>query len=186
MKWVYFLTKNFARNKREGEEGFDKAKHREDERKRVAKIREKQKEERKLNKEMDNMYREKEILRKREQRKRKKLSEMKSKSSSITERNRKIATRKRKNNIYRLKGDREGLLLKVKMFTNENRRLKRKLNSPMIEESSENEKEVDVSKEILQNVSPAGKKRALKRLKICAKSSTTRKQLRLDKITLDK
>ena len=82
------------------------------------------------------------------------------------------------------------MLLKVKIMRNENRRLKRKLENNSLGNISDvdavNDSDnsvLNVSNEVLKNLSPAPKQRALPRLKLKGNvSSTVKTALRLDRV----
>ena len=91
---------------------------------------------------------------------------------------------RRRNNIKETKNAEENIKLKVMMFSNENRRLKRRLQSSMIVESDEEleDETENVSDVLLNNVSPAAKLRAKHKLKLSSPKSPIRKKLHLDKL----
>ena len=77
---------------------------------------------------------------------------------------------------------------KIKMFTNENRQLTQALKRKVPDDSETtimpSDSEADVSNEVLQYVSPGGKKKALKRLKLTRPSKSAQKMLQLDRFLI--
>ena len=145
-------------------------------RERIRKIREKHKIERMLDSGKKEVYAKKEMMRKKEQRK--KLKEVTSSKKTNEKLNNK---RKRRN-----REEKEKLQLKVKLFSNENRKLKRKLqqvaaDSQTDSDSNDSDSELNISEEILSNVSPSSKNRALRKMKLSGKSPVN-KVLRLDRV----
>ena len=155
------------RQKRQVDPEFDKEKFKEKERKRINKIRQKNRLKRtSKDVEESKTY---ERLRKRKQR------EIKRKKDKVDGRrvsNIKNGRRRREEQKVKDKNEISNLKLKVKLFTNENRRLKRKLNDSCASSDSS----------ILNSVSPSAKKRAKKRLSLSGPSNTLKQKLRLDRV----
>ena len=92
-------------------------------------------------------------------------------SNIVLNKNKKSGEKWRRNYISNLKKQNEELKLKVKLFTNKNRRLERKINKSteaMAKDESEDhpeewEPECDISREISDHLSPAPKKRLMER-----------------------
>ena len=85
--------------------------------------------------------------------------------------------------------ERQKLQLKVKLFSNENRKPKRNVQSlEQVSDDKESESdnsELDISKEVLSNVSPSSKIRTLRKMKLSnSGKSPVQKALRLHRITV--
>ena len=131
-------------------------------RKLTSKIREKQKYKRNRNPKLLEEYRLKGKLKKREQQAKNKNCDN---ASSITQRNKWIRLKRQKNDIKELNKQAKNLELKVKMFCNENRCLKKGINNE-IDTSLETDSSTSSASEILfQSVLPRTKVRAKQRLK---------------------
>ena len=157
------------RQRRKEEEDFDLEFHREKERRRVADIRKKQKEVRNINESKQEEYRSYERLRKRKQRERKRQDK-----GNI---DRRIESNYKKGRSTRIKNskDKENqikrLHLKLKFVTNENRRLKRRLNSTPQSEDYEASTSCSESS-FMSALSPSAKRRATKRLSLSKAPAT--------------
>ena len=136
--------------------------------------------------ELQIQFRIKEKLRKREQREKKK-----SKKNPIISKIRRNSKYQRANNVEKLKTVVSELNLKIKMFENTTRKLKRKLkiptsNSSMIEEKSDKTCDIaDKNTTLIGCVSPRSKKRAVRRLKLNNISPTIsplKRDLNLDRL----
>jgi len=151
------------RQRRKEEEDFDLEFHREKERKRVAGIRKKQKV-RNINESKQEEYRLYERLRKRKQRERKRQD--KGNIDGRIESNYKKGRSTRIKNSKDKENQMKRLHLKVKFVTNENRRLKRRLNStPQSEEDYEASASCSESS-FMSALSPSAKRRTTKRLSL--------------------
>ena len=141
-------------------------------------------------------YREKERPKKRRHRERKKAELLKKdfvdKRALSNRKSGDIRKRKYKD------GEVKKLKLQVKLFTNENRRLKRRLESSSRFESSsiediestttsnseEHDDDSDASTSLISMVSPSSKKRALRRLKLSSPAEHIKRKFRLDKVVV--
>ena len=156
------------RQKRREDPLFDEEKFKEKERKRINEIRKKKNRLKRTSKEIEES-RTYERLRKRKQRELKRNKEKVDKRKVSNIRN---GRRRREEQKLRDKNEISNLKLKVKLFTNENRRLKRKMNESCASSDSS----------ILDSVSPSARKRAKKRLLLSDPANNIRQKLRLDRI----
>ena len=80
------------------------------------------------------------------------------------------------------------LKLRVKLFSNENRRLKRKFNSSVqsevVEQSEDSSSSTDPESALLANLPPSAKSRARKRLSLHSPANIVKRKFRLDRINL--
>ena len=154
---------------------------------RLRALRQKQKTERSHNKGLDLELKEKERLRKQKYRETQRLKQIKpspsSSSECITKRNRLIWKRLKRRNHNQWTEEKERLGLKINMFKNENRRLKRKLGI-YNKEISESEESNTEAGDVLSYISPASKKRAKRKILLSEAGARVKRTLRLDKVML--
>ena len=173
------------RQRRKDDASFDIEGHKEKERKRIASLRKKQKAQRSQDPELMSMYREKEKLRKREQRL--KTKNRRDQNLNRSEVNKRLGIKRRRKHQETKNGEIKKLELKVKMFENLNRRLKRRLNKTNEVSSSQESfsDAITASSVVLDCVSPSAKKRAIRRIKLSNTSTPiVKNSLRLDRVNV--
>ena len=185
------------REKRRTDDKFDMEKYHEKERERIKNLRKRQKMERRIDEKLHERYKEMERLRTKKYREKiKEMKEMKMNKYLVA--NKKKGKKLRRSHNIEKETKIKDLELKIKMLTNQNRRLKRSLDKKKMLELPSTEINVNpssdkdtVSKEsssvlLLKSVSPASKKRALQRLKLDhTNPSSLKTELRLDKIEIN-
>ena len=152
------------REKRKADPEYDTEKFKEKERKRIARYRNIRKEKR-SQQEIEE-YRKNERLRKRKQREKQK--EVAEKYDGQLSSNIKSARKRKARNNKVTRDEINNLKLRVKLFSNENRRLKRKLNSSVqsevVEQFEDSSSSTDPESALLANLPPSAKSMSQKKI----------------------
>ena len=172
------------RERRSKQEDYDHEKFKEKERKRIANYRLKRKKEVEKSKHKLEEQRRKERVRKQIQRQAKKGNKKQDgRISANAKSGRKRADRRKKTTNEKI----DNLTLKVKLFKNENRRLKRRIleNVENVDDISEDNDTLNTDSEdsvLLSSVSPSAKLRAKKRLSLSNPSQALKRKFHFDRL----